>query len=46
MLRAEVNAELDRRTRSDTTAEHAKPMRARGAHAFDRLGPTSDELAE
>ena len=41
LLGAEVNAELERQTRQDTTVGDAKPAGARGAIVADTLGETS-----
>jgi membrane protein len=38
LLGAEVNAELERQTREDTTVGSAKPVGTRGANAADTLG--------
>jgi membrane protein len=42
---AEVNAELERQTRRDSTEGPPRPMGARGAHAADTLGPTAAAIA-
>jgi membrane protein len=44
ILGAELNAELERQTRKDTTVGPDKPMGERGAVAADTLGPTADEV--
>lgn len=44
LIGAELNAELERQTRKDTTAGAPKPMGQRGARAADTLGPTADAL--
>jgi membrane protein len=44
ILGAEINAELERQTRKDTTTGRPKPMGSRGAYSADTLGPTSEEL--
>jgi membrane protein len=44
ILGAEINAELERQTRKDTTTGGPKPMGSRGAYSADTLGPTSEEL--
>jgi len=41
---AELNAELERQTREDTTTGASEPMGRRGAYAADTLGETRDEL--
>jgi len=41
LLGAEVNAELERQTRRDTTSGAEKPAGARGATAADTLGDAS-----
>jgi membrane protein len=41
LLGAELNAELERQTRKDTTKGPPEPMGERGAHAADTLGETS-----
>ena len=38
LIGAELNAEMERQTRKDTTAGANQPMGARGAHAADTLG--------
>jgi membrane protein len=40
LLGAELNAEMERQTRRDTTAGPPKPMGHRGAFAADTLGPS------
>jgi membrane protein len=44
LLGAELNAELERQTRKDTTAGAPKPMGQRGARAADTIGPSADAL--
>jgi len=39
MLGAEINSEMERQTRRDTTKGPEKPMGQRGAYAADTLGP-------
>lgn len=39
LLGAEINAEMERQTRKDTTTGEPRPMGERGAHAADTLGP-------
>jgi membrane protein len=41
---AELNAELERHTRRDSTIGADRPMGARDAHAADTLGPTASEI--
>jgi membrane protein len=38
LIGAELNAEMERQTRADTTSGGDKPMGARGAHAADTVG--------
>ncbi|HEX2197955.1 MAG TPA: YihY/virulence factor BrkB family protein [Burkholderiales bacterium] len=38
LIGAELNAEMERQTRKDTTSGDEKPMGGRGAHAADTLG--------
>lgn len=40
---AEINAEMERQTKRDTTEGPAAPMGQRGAYAADTLGPTAGE---
>jgi membrane protein len=44
MVGAELNAELERQTRADTTAGKERPIGARDAFAADTVGPSADEL--
>jgi membrane protein len=44
VLGAELDAELERQTRRDTTQGRDLPMGQRGAHAADTVGPTADEV--
>lgn len=44
ILGAEVNSEVERQTKKDTTTGEPKPMGTRGAHSADTVGPTADEL--
>lgn len=44
ILGAEINAELERQTKEDTTVGRPKRMGARGAYSADTVGPTSEEL--
>ena len=39
LMGAEINAEMERQTRRDTTVGEARPMGERGAYAADTLGP-------
>jgi membrane protein len=41
LIGAEVNAEMERQTRKDTTSGADKPMGGRGAHAADTLGKSA-----
>jgi membrane protein len=43
VLGAELNSELERQTRRDTTVEEPRPMGDRDAYSADTLGPTRDE---
>jgi membrane protein len=44
ILGAEINSEIERQTRKDTTVGAPKPLGARGAYSADTVGPTSEEL--
>jgi membrane protein len=44
ILGAEINAEMERQTKKDTTIGQPKPLGARGAYSADTVGPTADEL--
>jgi membrane protein len=44
ILGAEINAEMERQTRKDTTTGRPKPLGERGAYSADTLGPTAEEL--
>jgi membrane protein len=44
LLGAELDAELERQTRYDTTEGADRPMGAREAEAADTLGPTAEEV--
>jgi membrane protein len=44
ILGAEINAEVERQTRKDTTTGKPQPMGSRGAYSADTLGPSSEEL--
>jgi membrane protein len=46
ILGAEINAEMERQTRQDTTIGRPKPQGARGAYPADTVGPTADELKQ
>jgi membrane protein len=46
MLGAEINAELERQTRADTTTGQDRPLGARGAYAADTLGETAEEVRD
>jgi membrane protein len=46
VLGAEINAEMERQTRQDTTEGAAVPMGQRGAHAADSVGPCAAEMAQ
>lgn len=41
VLGAEINAEMERQTRRDTTEGHQKPLGQRGAYAADTVGPAA-----
>ncbi len=43
VLGAEVNAEMERQTRKDTTIRMDAPMGERGAYAADTIGPSANE---
>jgi membrane protein len=43
ILGAEVNSELERQTKSDTTEGAPRPMGQRGAYSADTVGPKSNE---
>jgi membrane protein len=43
VLGAEVNAEMERQTRKDTTSGPAEPLGERGAYAADTVGPTAKD---
>ncbi len=45
VLGAEINAEMERQTRQDTTEGPAEPMGRRGAYAADTIGPSAGETA-
>ena len=44
ILGAEINAEMERQTKQDTTSGQPKPLGSRGAYSADTVGPTSEEL--
>ncbi|MGA8708219.1 MAG: YihY/virulence factor BrkB family protein [Steroidobacteraceae bacterium] len=44
VLGAEINAEMERQTRRDTTDGPEKPLGERGAYAADTVGPTAAEM--
>src|SRR4030095_692206 len=44
ILGAEINAEMERQTKRDTTTRQSKPLGSRGAYSADTVGPTSEEL--
>ena len=44
VLGAEINAEMERQTRKDTTTGQPKPPGSRGAYSADTLGATAEEL--
>jgi membrane protein len=44
VLGAEINAEMERQTRKDTTTGRPQPLGSRGAYSADTVGPTSEEL--
>jgi membrane protein len=43
IIGAEINAELERQTRRDSTTGAPRPMGERGAYAADTLGPVDRE---
>jgi membrane protein len=43
ILGAEINSEMERQTREDTTQGPAKPLGERGAYAADTVGPSKDQ---
>lgn len=43
ILGAEINSELERQTRRDSTAGRPKPMGQRGAYSADTVGPSAGE---
>jgi membrane protein len=46
VLGAEINAEMERQTKQDTTEGAEVPMGQRGAHVADSLGPSAAEMAQ
>ncbi|HUR60184.1 MAG TPA: YihY/virulence factor BrkB family protein [Opitutaceae bacterium] len=46
LLGAELNSEMERQTKKDTTRGTPKPLGERGANAADTVGPSRDELRE
>ena len=46
VLGAEINAEMERQTKQDTTEGAEVPMGQRGAHAADSVGPSAAEIAQ
>ena len=44
ILGAEINSEVERQTKKDTTVGEARPLGTRGAYSADTVGPTSEEL--
>jgi membrane protein len=46
ILGAEINAEMERQTKNDTTTGQPKPIGSRGAYSADTVGPSSSELNE
>ena len=44
ILGAEINSELERQTRKDTTVGAARPLGSRGAYSADTVGATSEEV--
>jgi len=45
VLGAELNAEMERQTRKDTTVRGGAPLGERGAYAADTIGPAASESA-
>ena len=43
VLGAEINAEMERQTRKDTTVREGAPLGERGAYAADTVGPSAHE---
>lgn len=46
VLGAEINAEMERQTRRDTTSGPEVPLGQRGAFAADTVGPSADEMPD
>ena len=46
VLGAEINAEMERQTKQDTTEGAEVPMGQRGAHAADSVGPSAAEMTQ
>jgi membrane protein len=46
VLGAEINAEMERQTKRDTTEGPAAPMGHRGAYAADTVGPGAGERTQ
>jgi membrane protein len=46
VLGAEINAEMERQTKQDTTEGAEVPMGQRGAHTADSVGPSAVEMAQ
>ncbi|WP_153067361.1 YihY/virulence factor BrkB family protein [Steroidobacter cummioxidans] len=44
ILGAEINSEMERQTKKDTTEGEPKPMGRRGAYSADTVGPSAGEL--
>jgi membrane protein len=44
ILGAEINSELERQTRRDTTEGAPKPLGRRGAYSADTVGPSAREM--
>lgn len=44
ILGAEINAEMERQTKRDTTEGAPKPMGQRGAYSADTVGPSANEV--
>jgi membrane protein len=44
ILGAEINAEMERQTKKDTTSGQPKPLGSRGAYSADTVGPSADEM--
>lgn len=46
ILGAEINAELERQTKKDTTSGQPKPLGQRGAYSADTVGPSASEAKQ